>query len=105
MLNEDVLREFIFDCTIRKLSKRTIDGYRNANLRLFNFLKGEFGITELEETHHQAIRAYVQYQTDQNLSPVYINRNIISYKMYFRYCVQEGYIKHNPIDKVKSFPE
>lgn len=105
MLNEDVLQEFIFDCTIRKLSKRTIAGYRNANLRLFKFLKEQFEIVELEKTHYQAIREYVKYQTDQHLSPVYINRNIVCYKMYFRYCVQEGYISRNPIERVKKQKE
>lgn len=32
---EEVLKEFIFDCQMRKLSERTIKGYRNSNKRLF----------------------------------------------------------------------
>ena len=63
MLNEDVLKEFIFECEMRRLSKRTIQSYRNANLRMMKYLEQEFHITELEQTHHLAIRAYVQYQT------------------------------------------
>jgi integrase/recombinase XerD len=35
MLNEDVLKEFIFDCRMRKLSERTLVGYKNNNLAMF----------------------------------------------------------------------
>ena len=40
MLLEDLLKEFVFDCEIRKLSKRTIKIYINNNQRLLNFIKG-----------------------------------------------------------------
>jgi len=49
MINEDVLKEFIFDCRIRKLSERTIKSYRNNNLALFRFIEQEYGVTEVEE--------------------------------------------------------
>ena len=29
MLLEDVLKEFIFDCTLRKMSERTVDSYQS----------------------------------------------------------------------------
>ncbi len=105
MLNEDALKEFIFDCQLRKLSKRTIQGYRNANLRMLKFISEQYEIIELEDTNHIAIRSYVQYQTEQGLSESYINRNIVCYKCFFKYCVDEGYITRNPIDKVKKQKE
>ena len=43
MLLEDLLKEFVFDCEIRKLSKRTIKSYRNNNRRFLNFIKGNDG--------------------------------------------------------------
>ena len=105
MRNEDVLKEFLFDCQMRKLSKRTITSYRNANLRMMKFIREQYGITELEDTHYQAIREYVKFQTDQKLSEVYINRNIICYRCFFKYCLDEGYITKNPIDKIKKQKE
>lgn len=92
MLNEDVLKEFIFECQMRKLSSRTVSSYKHANLRMMKFIREQYGITELEDTHHQAIKGYIQYLTEQNLSETYINRNIICYRCYFNYCVDEGYI-------------
>ena len=32
MFLEDVLKEFLFDCRLRKLSERTLKGYRKNNL-------------------------------------------------------------------------
>lgn len=95
MLNEDVLKEFIFECEMRRLSPRTITSYRNANLRMMKFIHEQYGIKELEKTHHLAIKGYIQYMTEQKLSEVYINRNIVSYKCYFENpnCPKKAYQK------------
>lgn len=105
MLNEDALKEFIFECKIRKLSDRTIKSYRNANLRMFRYVGNEFEIKELEEMNHLVIRQYVEYLTNQKLSEVYINRLIVCFKCYFKYCVKERYITKNPMDRVPKQKE
>ena len=105
MLNCDVLKEFLFDCTLRKLSERTMKSYKNNNLCLFRFIEKEYGILELESTTHLCVRGYVEYLTKKNLSEVYINTVIRSFKVYFQYCVEEGYIINNPILKVKRQKE
>lgn len=53
MYLEDVLKEFIFDCKMRKLSERTITIYRNNNLSLFRYITTEFNIAEVEEVNHK----------------------------------------------------
>ena len=50
MLNQDIVKEFLFDCQMRKLSERTIKSYKNNNLKMLHFIRSEYGITELEET-------------------------------------------------------
>lgn len=105
MRNEDVLKEFIFDCQLRKLSDRTIKGYRNNNRRLFRFLETEYEVTELEDTYYQHIQAYIKCLMDMKLSEVYINRLQVCFKCYFAYCIQEGYINRNPMDKIKKQKE
>lgn len=100
MLNEDVLKEFIFDCRMRKLSERTIKGYNNNNLAMFKFIHNEYGIIELEETNHIAIRGYIEYLTKKKLSEVYINNLIKCFNSFFKYCEKEKYIFKNPIDKI-----
>lgn len=61
MFYEDVLKEFLFDCTMKKYSERTLKGYKNNNLGLFRFLEREYGMKELENTPHQAIQGYINF--------------------------------------------
>ena len=105
MLLEDVLKEFIFECEMRKLSPRTVQSYNNANLRMMKYIREQYGITELEKVHHLAIKGYIQYQTEQGRAETYINRNIVCYRCFFDYCVREGYVSQNPADKVNKQKE
>lgn len=52
MLTKDILKEFVFECEIKKFSKRTIKGYRNNNALFFTFCEKELGITNVEEISH-----------------------------------------------------
>ena len=101
MFHEDILKEFIFDCRMKKYSERTIKSYRNNNLAMFRFIQREYGIENLEDTHYQAIQGYIKFLSDKNLTEVYINSLIKSFRSYFRYCYEEGYIMRNPMDKIK----
>lgn len=100
MLHDDVLKEFIFDCELRRLSKKTIKGYKNNNLRFFQFLKNEYQITELEETNHVAIKAYINYLISLNRKETYVNGIIKCLRAYFAYCIKESYLLKNPMDKI-----
>lgn len=105
MFNEDVLKEFIFDCRIRKLSERTIKSYRNNNMALFRFINQGYDITEVEETTFQMVNGYIRFLTDKKLSEVYINTIVRTFKAYFQYAVDEKYILNNPIVKIKRQKE
>ena len=70
MLVKEVLKEFAFDCEIRKISPRTLKGYRNNNLRFFNFIEKEYRITELEEITHLHIKKYFLFLINKGLSEV-----------------------------------
>lgn len=103
MLLQDVLKEFIFDCRMRKLSERTIKGYKNNNLALFRYLENEFELTELEEVTRAHIQEYIRFLTSKELTEVYINSVIKCFRAFFNYAIEEGYIleKRNPMNKVK----
>ena len=101
MLLEDVLKEFLFDCKLRRLSERTLKGYRNNNLAFFRYIKNEFDITTLEEINHTVIQDYIQFLSEKKLKESYINGIIKCFRALFRYCFDEEYIKKNPMDKIK----
>jgi len=46
------LKEFIFDCTLRKMIDRTIEEYNGNNVRLQQYIKTQFQIIELEQVSH-----------------------------------------------------
>ena len=100
MLLEDVLKEFIFDCRIRKLSERTIKEYNGNNLRFFKYIDSQFQITELELVTHVVIKEYIQYLTTLGRKETYINGIIKCFRAFFVYCFKEEYISKNPMSKV-----
>ncbi len=101
MLLEDVLKEFLFDCKLRKLSERTMKGYRNNNRAFFRYIETEFEITTIEEIYYQVIQNYITYLAEKKLSEVYINGILKCFRAFFRYCTEEGYLAKNPMDKIK----
>lgn len=105
MLLEDILREYIFDCEIRGLSKRTIKGYRNNNLRFFKFLRDELDTIELEKLNSKHIKMYLALLKKQKLTETYANGILKNVRSFLNYCVQEGYITENPAHGVKWIRE
>ena len=91
MLNQDVLKEFIFDAKMKKLSERTIKGYKNNNLRFFRYIEQEYQITELEETYPQAIKGYISYLSSLGRKETYINGIIKTMRAYFTYVMNHIY--------------
>lgn len=97
---EDVLKEFIFDCQLRKMSERTVEGYHSNSSRLFQYIGTQYQITELEQVNHAVIKAYIQYLIDLGRKETYINSIIKSLRAFFKYCVREEYIAKTPMEKV-----
>lgn len=100
MLLQDSLKEFIFECEIKKYSKRTIKGYRNNNALFFNFIDKEFGINELEKVTPANIKNYIKFLMIKGLAETYINGILKCFRAFFKYCLQEEYISENPCRKV-----
>lgn len=101
MKNEDCLKEFMFSCNLRKMSKRTMKGYRNNNLAMFKYVEQEFGITELEDMNRMVIQDYINHLTEKGLKETYINGLLKCFRAYFNYAVEEGYISRSPMEKIK----
>lgn len=101
MLLEIVLKEFLYDCQLRKLSERTIKGLRNNNSRLFRYLSNVFTILELEDVKRVHIQSYITYLSDQGRKETYVNGVIKCFRAFFKYCKEEGYIQETPMAKIR----
>lgn len=100
MFNNDVLQEFIFDCRLRKLSERTIKGYRNNMLRFFRYLEMEYNIKKLNHVKANVIKDYINYLAKLGRKETYINSIIKGMRAFFLYCEKEEYIVKNPMDRI-----
>lgn len=96
-----VLKEFILDCEMRKLSAKTIKGYRNNNTYLLNFIEREYGIIQIEEITHLYIKAFLMFLQKNGRKTTYTNGLIKTFRSFFKYLKQEEYIQVNPMEKVR----
>ena len=101
MLLENVLKEYLYDCQLRKLSKRTIKSLRNNNNRLFLYLGNTYAIFELEDVRRVHVQSYINYLAEQGRRETYVNSILKNVRGLFRYCEEEEYIKESPVRKVK----
>lgn len=100
MLAKDALKEFRFECQIKKFSPRTIRGYINNNALFLTYCEKEFNVFELGDVKSPHIKGYIQFLIQKKLSETYINGLIKCFRAFFKYCVDEGYISGNPCLKV-----
>lgn len=100
MFVKDLVKEFVFDCEIRKLSSRTTTTYRENITQLFNYVENEWGVTELENITSMQIKKFFQYLIAKRLSESYCNTILKSLRAFYKYCLQEEYILKNPCEKV-----
>ena len=100
MFTKEILEEFKLECELRRLTPRTIKGYYNSSLQFLTWLEKQQDINELEEIRTTHIKMYMQYLIKKNLSPSYINSVLRCIRAYFRYAVEEGYLRVNPAEKI-----
>lgn len=100
MLVQDLLKEFLFECQIRKFSPKTIRSYRNCNEAFFVYCKKEYDLVDIEDINHQHIKEYFNFLTKNNRKESYINGILKTLRAFYKYCVIEGYILKSPCEKV-----
>lgn len=100
MLLDESLREFLFECEVRKYTWKTIKGYRNGLEFLINYLKREQKLTDIEEIKTSHLKAFFMYQQKRGRKETYLNGLIKAYRAFFKYLIEEEHISNNPILKV-----
>ena len=101
MLLENVLKEYLYDCQLRKLSKRTIQSLRQNNNRLFVYLGNTYAIFELKDVRRVHVQSFINYLSELGRKETYVNSILKSIRGLFHYCEEEEYIKESPVRKVK----
>jgi integrase/recombinase XerC len=96
-LHQEVFLEYIsFE---KRFSKHTYTAYR-TDLIQFSDTLIPYCLTSVEEVRHTHIRAWVVALMNEKLNPRSINRKLSCLKAYFKFLIERGFIKQNPMKKV-----
>lgn len=100
MLLEDVLKEYKYYCQARNYTKKTMKNKMFEYRHMLVFLRTKRGIVELGSVTSHDLKAYFRQKQIKGLKPQSIVSLAKQVKALFNWCVDEGYIKENPMDKV-----
>lgn len=99
MLLQEILDEFLLDCRIRNLSKRTIKTYDYQISIFVNYMESEFDESNLLKIKRIHIKKYV-LDLQETKKATYINQLIKTLKLFFKYMVKEEYLEKNIVDDI-----
>jgi len=96
------LDQFLHYLIVEKgLSKNTIEAYGHGLNRFLDYLKGK-GIHEILNVGKFDVRAFLLTLKRKGLSTKTVLRNLVAIRAFFRFLVQEGILKTNPIEEIES---
>ncbi len=95
-----VYSEFLFDCEVKNFSSKTMKGYKNNLQRFFNYLDAKYGVQDIEEVTAKQIKDFFKELWMNGRKVTYTNGLLKTYRAFFKYALQEEYIRANPCVKV-----
>ena len=97
-----MLDQFLHYLTVEKgLSRNTIEAYGHDLDRFLGYLK-EMGIEDLARVGKFDVRAFLLVLKKQDLSTRTVARNLAVLRTFFRFLIQEGILKANPVEELES---
>lgn len=121
------IEQFLTNCQIKQLSKKTMKAYSQALLLMADYLQGQYKITDAEQVRAIHISDYIGYLQERGkytvttesksvqpnypdrrsdyrraLSKTTINNYIRDMRVFFNFLVDFDYIDRNPMRKIKQ---
>lgn len=121
------IEQFLTNCQIKQLSKKTMKAYSQALLLMADYLQGQYKITDAEQVRAIHISDYIGYLQERGkytvttesksvqpnypdrrsdyrraLSKTTINNYIRDMRVFFNFLVDFDYIDRNPMQKIKQ---
>ena len=86
----------------KKYTANTVMAYQKDIEVFQNFLKQDYGVSELKTVHYNQIRRWITKLVDQGLSNRTINRKISSLNTYYKFLIKITQLKTSPLAKHKA---
>lgn len=86
----------------KRYSAHTLTAYKADLYEFTEFVKTQFGETDLASIHHGVVRSWLARLKEQGLAAKSLNRKISTLKSFFKYLIKNGVIDISPMAKVIS---
>jgi integrase/recombinase XerC len=86
----------------KRLSHHTIVAYTGDLEQFSAFLKSNYQLTDLIQADHQLIRYWIAHLIQSKITPRSVNRKIATVRSFYRFCIRQGIIHSDPMQKVKA---
>lgn len=93
---KDYINEYLWDIQIKGFAESTIKNKRNALIHFSNWCN-----KNMEQIRPIHIKEYIQKELSKGVRPVSVNFRLKQLKTFFAYCIEEGLISKNPMEKIK----
>lgn len=102
---DEAIEEYLIECQIRNYSGNTIKAKKIVLDYFDRFINGEFEFEKINKIKAVHIKQFIIHQQKKNVKSSTINTKIKILKSFFRYLDEEGYLKENPMLKIKLLKE
>lgn len=123
---EFYLEDFMEHCTLKELSKKTLNSYESTLQLFFKYLKEEYMINRIQDVTYEQVDSYLKFTKERGkysyvsddrtvklnypdmrkdfgntIADTTINNYIRNMKVFFNYCLERKYIKVTPMENIK----
>ncbi len=85
----------------KNFSNNTINAYIKDIISLNQFIQNNKTLNDLTKINYQTIRGYIFNLIQKKYSDRTIARKISSFRVFYRYLIQEGFLEENPAEYVQ----
>ena len=123
---EFYLEDFMEHCTLKELSRKTLNSYESTLQLFFKYLREEYMINRIQDVTYEQVDSYLKFTKERGkysyvsddrtvklnypdmrkdfgntISDTTINNYIRNMKVFFNYCLERKYIKASPMENIK----
>ena len=89
----------------RRFSNLTVSAYQRDLTQFADFLKSDFGETDILKADTTMVKSYVVNLKERGLSNRSINRKLSTLRTFYKYCLREGLVDKSPMTGVKALKQ
>ncbi len=87
---------------VKRLSPHSLSAYRKDLSYFSAFLENEYKLNFPEKAGHREIRGFIANLSEKKYKTSSINRNLSAIKSFYKFLEKQGFITHNPSQKVQG---